>query len=183
MAATLASDEIDRRLDRFSKVVVQHAAMQAVLGRIKRVVRHPPRDGIPYLCGHAGTGKSQTLDVLEQDLIAESLAAMEADPGFIPVIRLNAEATNSGFGLRDFFRDSLRAVREPMIEHKIGSGKDTAYDFRDALTRALEHRKVRAFLIDEAHHIGRVGSVQVLQHNADAVKSLAEDGLLCKIDA
>ncbi|MEB2363142.1 MAG: AAA family ATPase [Bryobacterales bacterium] len=141
--------------------------------------------------GPSGVGKSTLRRRVESALIEKMRAEIEADPGRIPFISIEAVAPDNGvFHWRDHYQRILAQIQEPAIDHKLGlprgEGERTAngryapwprgftgYQLQQSIENALRHRRPAAVLIDEAQHLGRIASGRKLADQLDVIKSTA----------
>ena len=126
---------------------------------------------------------------VEKHLKLSLLTELQADPGRVPVVSVEAAADGAQFSWKDYYRRALIALEEPLIDRKIsyrvrglfrdGSGRLTldpravGLEIRYALESALIHRRPAAFFIDEAQHLAKMKSGRKLQDQLDSIKSLA----------
>jgi len=184
----LLSYPSDARLKYFQEKVVAHPHLKETHQRLWRVIQQPAGVSLIFVFGPTGVGKTTLRCRLEQQLWEAGRAAIEQDPGHIPVVGLEvAVADADSFRWRDYYKRALMALDEPMIDRKIlpapiaseraelrdsGRYKVTA-ELRWALEQALRHRRPAAFIVDEAQHFKRIASGRRLLDQMDTLKSLA----------
>ena len=184
----LLSQSLDARLKYFQEKVVAHPHLKETHQRLWQTIQQPTGTSLIFVFGPTGVGKTTLRCRLEQQLWEAGWAAIERDPGHIPVVGLEvAVADADSFRWRDYYKRALMALNEPMIDRKIlpapiaseraelrdsGRYKVTA-ELRWALEQALRHRRPAAFIVDEAQHFKRIASGRRLLDQMDTLKSLA----------
>ena len=184
----LLSQSTDARLKYFQEKVVAHPHLKETHQRLWQAIQQPTGTSLIFVFGPTGVGKTTLRCRLEQQLWEAGRAAIERDPGHIPVVGLEvAVADADSFRWRDYYKRALIALDEPMIDRKIlpapiaseraelrdsGRYKVTA-ELRWALEQALRHRRPAAFVVDEAQHFKRIASGRRLLDQMDTLKSLA----------
>jgi len=170
------------RLDYFERnVVIEHTRMIAVCDAVLQSICPPgngpeePRPGVMVLViGPSRVGKTELVKMLEKLLRERALARMLADPGFMPYASIIAGAPGSGrFEWEEYYRDILRQLKDLFIDSQIT--RRIVRNLRDAMIRALRLRRPYAVLMDEALHIGKVGSGGRLQSQLDHVKTFENE--------
>jgi hypothetical protein len=186
----LLSQPIDQRLGYFESKIVAHPHLQATYDTLLQAIRHPSGASLIFVYGPTGVGKTTMRKRLEQHLMATAQAQSELNPGYLPVVTLEAVAPENGkFDWKDYYRRALLALEEPLVNDKIdyrlrGIGRNAdgelmlAYTvgvptLRYALEQCLHHRRPQAFFIDEAQHFNKVAGGRRLLDQMDALKSLA----------
>ncbi len=179
-----------RRLDFFKSPndTIMHKSLRLAYDKVHRVIYEPAGASIILVIGPSGVGKSTLVRLLEKKIFEESLARMETDPGWIPIVCVAARAPGRGtFRWKNFYQEILIAVDEPQINQKINyeqqgirrsrDGKlvvnsmATEDSLRSAMEKALIHRKPYTLGVDEFQHIGKLAGSEVLQAHMDCVKS------------
>jgi DNA polymerase III delta prime subunit len=187
----------DERLRYFKAQLVGHTRLMQTLKEIKRRVRCAQPGRLLLFYGPPGVGKTTVRQLLVKELINESLAGMQADPGWTPAVAVEAIAPERrAFDWVDFYMRALFALHEPLVEHKIAYPEGMDYGvsevkvddqgrlliqngtrlnrLRLALENCLAHRHPLVFIVDEAPHLQSVGSGRCLREQMDTIKSLAE---------
>lgn len=181
----------ENRLAYFEAYTIAHPKLKdATQQTIRFIGHHSAKASCITVFGPTGIGKTTLLQKVEQLLINKVLQDLQTDRGCIPVVMVEAIASESGnFNWKDFYIRSLIALEEPLIDQKIDYGTRGIYHnkeghliiessvvaakLRFALENALKHRRPLAFLIDEAQHIQRMTSGRKAQDNMDCIKSIA----------
>lgn len=178
------------RLAYFQSKVVAHPRLKEAHAALWQAIRRPAGASLILVVGPTGVGKTTLRLGIERQLLEEARAAMEHDPGYIPVVGLEAVAPESGnFKWKDYYTRALIALDEPLRAHKLdygvrnvqrdGAGRlvigqsVVASELRWALEQCLRHRRPAAFLVDEAQHFKKMASGRRLLDQMDTLKSLA----------
>src|SRR6266571_2053736 len=186
----LLERSIGERLHYFDKVVIAHQILKQTFDGLLHAIRYPASASIILVFGPTGVGKTTLRQQLERQLIKDALTKPDANPGHIPVVGMEAVSPDSGnFNWRDYYIRALRALDEPMLEHKItyevrGIHRDergkliiesnaTAPDMRRVLEKCLQYRQPQAFIVDEAQHFQIMASGERLLDQMNSLKSLA----------
>ncbi len=176
------------RRDYFRAYTVAHPTLATVDRLVWNAIHEPAGALLVLLAGPTGVGKTTMLDHLEQRLCEEALPRLEQDPGHLPVVKLfAANPATRQFKWSDFFTRALLAIREPLVDYKVnpqalaerGSPSFTPRNRADVATlqlsweHAVHYRRPVAVFIDEAQHLGKIGSGSSLLGQLDFLKSLA----------
>ena len=190
--AYLLDQSISERVAYFENYKVNHPKLQQVFKLVMDSIRKPDGASLIAVYGPTGVGKTTLRLKIEKKLIELALPELEQDKGKIPVIGVEAVAPESGnFNWKDYYTRALIALEEPLIEHKVAfdynipgirrndegvvliKQSTSAAKLRQALEKALFHRRPDIFFVDEAQHLGKMSSGQKLQTQLDCLKSLA----------
>ncbi|BAY33693.1 AAA ATPase [Nostoc carneum NIES-2107] len=188
--AELLEHSSEERLQYFKNpgITLMHPNLKTAFDKAYRSIREPAGASIILVIGPSGVGKSTLQRLLRKKILEESLAQMETDPGWIPIVCVEAPAPAKGtFRWKNFYRIILIAVDEPGIDQKISynfdgirrgsdgqlvvAGRATEDSLRIAMEKALVHRKPYTLAVDEFQHIGKMAGEQLLQAHMDCVKS------------
>lgn len=186
----LLKQPIAERLAYFKTKMVAHEHLLVVHKELLYHVRCPGNASLILVFGPTGVGKTTLRLRLEQELYDEAEYAPEYPPGNIPILSVEAIASDSGdFRWRDYYIRCLMALDEPLINAKVTYqvrginrsengdlvvARDVVNsDLRRVLEKALLHRRPQAVLVDEAQHFRKVASGHRLLDQMDTLKSLA----------
>ncbi len=188
----LLNQSISDKIAYFENYKVNHPKLKEVEDLVMRSIRKPDGASLIFVYGPTGVGKTTLRLKIEKQLIEEALPELDKDRGKIPVVGVEAVAPESGnFNWKDYFTRALIALEEPLIEHKINidynipeirrnseggiliKQSTSTAKLRQALEKALFHRRPDIFFVDEAQHLSKMSSGQKLQNQLDCLKSLA----------
>jgi energy-coupling factor transporter ATP-binding protein EcfA2 len=172
------------------KAFVGHRKMREVLEAVVNPILSPVGASMLFLVGPTGVGKSTMLRLIVRTVQEQLQEQMVADPSCIPIGMEPAVSQGATFRWRDFFERVLTGMHEPYIRDKIdydapgvSINKDgkikinrkqaTEYILRSATEKCFIHRHTRAFLIDEAPHIGEVAQARHLEAQLNTLKCLS----------
>lgn len=163
-----------------------------------RAVRDSNRGSIIFTYGPTGVGKTTLLKRVGKQLTEVILDELKNYPERIPVVTVQLVAPTSGnFDWKDYFKRLLIALNEIMVDHKIdtkrrnyqgldcsdgstdntqllSSDKPSTSRMRFAGEQTLRHRKPLAVLLDDAQHLGILGSGRKLLDQLNTIKSIAD---------
>jgi len=174
------------RRQKEADVALMRALAQARMIRSARP--DEPTGAVILVFGPTGVGKTRVRLTVERRLIADALPSLAADPGYMPVRSVDVKAPDGGrFSWADFYERALLALDEPLIGYKVDPDAACAYSptlgrrgranaraLRLSLEQALRHRRLDAFFLDEAHHLGMVASGSGFKNQLESIKSLAD---------
>ncbi len=179
------------RLDFFkdSNRTIMHRNLKLAYDQIHFSVHEPAGASIILVSGPSGVGKTTIKRLLQQRVLEESFTKMLADPGWIPIVCVEAIAPGKDtFRWKNFYQRALMAMDEPGIDQKINYKLDgisrgldgklsvgaraTEDGLRLGVEKALSYRRPYIFVVDECQNIGKMASQQVLESHLDTVKSM-----------
>lgn len=181
---------IDAALKEFKECICLHPVAKDTFNELRIALGANASPKIMILTGPTGVGKTTLTGAMCNRVNQYYQSMLVADPGFVPVVSLNAvPPSGSGFSWKDFHTRLLAGQKEPLIAQKrlIGyqeslfpdDGRFTALlskEPADVLRRSteeyLKHRRTKLLVIDEAHHLLLMGSQQRLECQFECLKSL-----------
>ena len=187
----------EKKLEYFSRIIARHPKMNSALDDLLTLTAPATGTDIVLLIGPSGVGKSETLATAQKRLLSRFETAMQADPGLIPVVVVEAPASGElQFSWRAFYTKLGEALNEPLLDRKrltvVEDGRwsqqtcvagSTVAALRMALEKALKRRAARLLVIDEAAHLLSDPRPAKLLAHMDALKSLANvSGITLALD-
>ncbi|GHO67428.1 ATP-binding protein [Ktedonobacter sp. SOSP1-52] len=176
------------RFDYFKDKVIGHDRLLEVDKKLLHAIRYPVGKSLILVYGPTGVGKTTLRTRIEQKLLELEMEAMQKDPGYLPIVSMEAIAASRSYDWKEHFTRALVAANEPLIDYKIdyearksSQGRDLVKPttrselvLRRSLESCLRHRRTKVFIIDEAQHLNKVRSGHRLLDQMDIIKSLAE---------
>jgi AAA domain len=186
----LLTQPVSQRLAYFRSYTIAHPLLKEADTTLKHAIQEPAGGSLIFVFGPTGVGKTTLRLRIEQHLRKIFLSTAKEDPGRIPVVGFEAAAPDTGnFNWKDYYRRTLHALEEPLINYKIDYGTDGVIhnrigrhapagwvegsELRYSLEQALRYRQPKAVLIDEAQHLTKIASGRKLADQLDCLKSLA----------
>jgi len=186
----LLTQSTAKRLDYFKSCTIAHPRLHEADQALRVAISEPTGELLVFFYGPTGVGKTTVLNRCKRQIIEERRKEMEDDPGWVPVVGMEAVSPERGdFNWRDYYIDALRAFDEPLVNRKIqivepGPERknipqyvprkiDSRSVLRVALESAIRHRRPIGFFIDEAQHLAKISGGRKLQDQLDCLKSLA----------
>ncbi len=184
----LLSRSKEERFNYFKHKVLGHDRLLDVHDQLMRSLLYPTDVSLILVYGPTGVGKTTLHTRIVQSLLKLEMEAMQNDPGYVPLVSMEAIATSRSYDWREHITRVLRAANEPLIDYKINpearkmsqgrelarSVKDTESVLRRSLESCLHQRHTKFVIIDEAQHLKRVGSGRKYSDQMDTIKSIAE---------
>lgn len=187
------------RLDGFRAFTVKHPLLLQSFEELWCAIRGSIQGTIIFIYGPAGVGKTTLLKGIKKRIIDTSLTTMKDDPERIPVaLVLLPVPTLGNFNWKDYFKCLLTELEEPLVDHKVAmrnispatypniseynmqlltSNTASASRLRFASEKTLHRRKPLAVLLDDAQHLGVIGSGRKLLDQLNIIKSIADRSL------
>jgi hypothetical protein len=186
----LLTQSTAKRLDYFKSCTIAHPRLHEADQALRVAISEPTGELLVFFYGPTGVGKTTVLNRCKRQIIEERRKEMEDDPGWVPVVGMEAVSPERGdFNWRDYYIDALRAFDEPLVNRKIQIAElgperknipqyvprkiDSRSVLRVALESAIRHRRPIGFFIDEAQHLAKISGGRKLQDQLDCLKSLA----------
>jgi type II secretory pathway predicted ATPase ExeA len=146
---------------------------------------------VVIVTGPSGVGKSTLAVSLQNKVYAEASNSCDAHPAYVPAMLLRATAPHAmEFSWKDFFTRLLEGLCEPLrhkelqmtdqldlwseIKTLLRADHTTADGLRRQAERALDKRRTRVIIIDEAQHLLLCRNATSLRHQFEAIKSFAD---------
>jgi AAA domain len=182
--------EHESRLDHFRAYTVAHPRLVKAKDALINAIRGAEPNSLIFVFGPTGVGKTTLRLKTEQLITTELLNVLHEDRTRVPVVSVEAVAPESGsFNWRDHYKRLLYQLDEPLIDFKVnrrpedGCAQTSARfmppsravgtDYRYAVEQSIRHRRPVAVMIDEAQHLGKIGSGRRLLDQLDVIKSIA----------
>jgi len=186
----LLHQPIALRQQYFETKVIAHQRLKKTYEDLLRAIHSPSGTTLILVVGPTGAGKTTLRSRIVKQLIDDAKDDQTMERGHIPVIAMEAPSPDSGsFSWRDYFTRALLAADEPMLAHKMAYAvhqmhrdsegrllldrRITTPDLRHLFEQCMQHRRPRAFVVDEAQHFKKVASGRRLLDQMDTLKSLA----------
>jgi len=177
----------EKKLEYFNRIIARHPRMNSALDDLLTLTAPATGTDIVLLIGPSGVGKSETVVTAQKRLLSRFETEMQADPGFIPVVVMEAPASGElQFSWRIFYTKLGEALHEPLLDRKrltvVEDGHwslrpytagSTVAALRMAIEKSLKHRGTRLVVIDEAAHLLADNRPAKLLAHMNALKSLA----------
>lgn len=186
---TLSAEASSALIQSFRNFAVAHPLLVEAKDRLWEAILESSPNSLVIVSGPTGVGKTMLLTRISQLLAAEMLSELEADPGRLPVVMVEATPPESrSFSWRGHFKRLLREMNEPLVDSKrrwnpagpvspvlssFPNDRGVTADYHYAVEQALRYRRPRAVLIDEAQHLFSPASGRKLEDQLNVVKSLA----------
>ena len=184
----LPSSQSAECLAKFKAKIIAHPLLKAAFGSVMQIIEELADVKVIAVIGPTGVGKSTLGNRVRQEILRQSIAAMEADSGLQPVVAVEAPAPETGsFSWRELYLRILVALNEPVCDWQValkdrpvgkpGIGRLSSLnhvDLKRLVESSFQHRTVKVLLVDEAQHLGKMASGRRLQDQTDSLKSLAQ---------
>lgn len=148
---------------------IRHTRIKEVAQEIETLIYPSSSANILLIVGPTGVGKTTLTEYLVERELQGASAAMATDPGHVPAVYIEAEASGEReFSWRSFFSALLVALdgeqQLPKVAYgvdsdtgrlvkPIGPKRESLAALRSGVERSLNARKTRFIVIDEAAHI------------------------------
>lgn len=175
---------------------IRHAHFDACLHRLIQLVRMKTSTRIVIVTGPTGAGKTTLIEQLCANITAAAAPEAEANPEIVPVSVCAVKAPGPyAFSWKDTYLQVLKSLQHPFVDSRAfaPSGPLARADSKlrpmspeaahrlsnDRLfrivQRTIEHRKPKALIFDEAHHLLRLASSQSLVNQLEHLKYIADE--------
>jgi energy-coupling factor transporter ATP-binding protein EcfA2 len=186
---TLSTEPPSTLMESFKNFAAAHPLLVEAKDRLWEAILESAPNSLIIVSGPTGVGKTTLLARISQLLAAEMRDELEANPGRLPVVRVEATPPESrSFSWRGHFKRLLLEMSEPLVDYKrrlnpagqvlpvmppFPNDRGVTADYHYAVEQALRYRRPRAVLIDEAQHLFSPASGRRLEDQLNVVKSLA----------
>ncbi len=176
-------------LEEFRQYKTAHDRLKDVTSQVKSAIKLRGHEGIIMVVGPTRAGKTTLLQGVINSILLEKMSEMEKDPGFLPAAWMEAYAYKRGYKWRDHWYGCLKALHEPLIEHKSAgysiapdrnarhAPSDYKFEQEDILRRSFEnaakHRQTRVFGVDEAQSLVIGSPSNLHRSHVEVIKSVA----------
>lgn len=180
----LLSSSYEQKVAHFHDKTISHEAIEIAMKRLLEAIEDALPDSLIFIYGPSGVGKSTLLRRAEAKIVERLLPLLEDDLEMVPVARVQlATLGKRGFSWSDTYRRLLDSLNEPLIEHKIiprsklPEGGISPYrmseeKYRISYESALIHRRPQVVMLDDGHHLNKVGAARLL-NQLDCLKTIA----------
>lgn len=176
---------IDKRLKYFENKTLAHPMLVKSYKDLMDLIDVTVGGKVLLVYGPSGVGKSTLFKKVRDEYINRYHDEMTKDKGLIPVLAVEAFASEDGkFDWIHFYSEGLEELKDILIDEKrlplsemgvslpTNANEKTKRKLRKALENAIKCRKIKVILIDEAQHMTKVGNSKGLRNHMDAIKSL-----------
>lgn len=173
-------------ISKLQDATIKHARLLEVRDKVLAEIHRPGGASVIMVVGPTGVGKSTGIELIKEEITSEVLELLQTDREMVPYGYAVAPGPfGSGFDWKSLLADILISLHEPMMEKSIHFGPvfrtDDTYVYRQAtkpkllqqLGIAVEQRRPRAIIIDEAQHLLKVSGAKSALHQMEAIKDLA----------
>lgn len=174
-----------------NEVRIEHPILIQVCDELLWAILDSSPGSLILLFGATGVGKTTLLTLIEEALVKLFIKDLEKDLGRLPSVRIHLQNPSShNFDWKQYFRQLMEIVCEPLIEHKddehrwnmlrknyqelTANYRSSGSKYRSAAERMFLQRKPLAILVDDAQHFGVVSSGRRLLDQLNTIKSVAD---------
>ncbi len=184
MKERLLQSSLEERKAYVKNLSVSHPKLVEIFKEVQNIIEDPVTESLIYVYGPTGVGKTFFGIKLMEKINDRYKEEMMNDLSFIPVVRIEAHSPESGtFSWKQFYTQILDQLNEILIDKKVSyqevdrkllkrSGRDTVETLKDAVISALQHRKTKVLIIDEAQSIAQVKKTSSEKAQMNILKSI-----------
>lgn len=174
--------------------VIEHRHFTDRHDRLMELIQLNSEKRLLVVTGPTGVGKSTLLAQIKASVTKLAAVEMAQDPEVIAFGGCSVKAHGqTAFSWKDTYIQNLRSLQHPFADSDSPRKKSTSQDvifkkispaaahsisndryFRK-VEKAIKHRRPKAILLDEAHHLLRVGSSQSLLNQLEHLKYMADE--------
>jgi Cdc6-like AAA superfamily ATPase len=177
--------------------VIEHAYFNDCLERLREITRVKTSTRIVIVTGPTGAGKTTARDRFASELETMAASEVAADPESVAYGACSVKAPGpTAFSWKDTYLQMLTSLQHPFAESRLLASPKTSRPDEDTifksmtpaaahrisndrlfriLQKTIRHRRPKALIFDEAHHLLRVGSPESLLYQLEHIKYIADE--------
>lgn len=183
----LLTCSLDDRLAYYAKYKAEHPRLNDIVDKITSAVLYPNDKNFLLMVGAPRAGKTTVQHHIVGRLLTAFSSLIAKDPGAIPIIWIESDAYPSSYNWKDHWTICLKALKEPLIEHKslqhdgsryvTGGQRFTedeggaAIPVRHSYHSTARERHLRVLINDEAHHMRKAPTKTRIIEHAEILKT------------
>jgi len=162
-AAGFTSDE---KVNYFREKAANHPNLRKALENLDGYVFPSAGPQLVLLVGPPGVGKTRAIEEFEKRVLKRFSAEMKANPGFLPIVVVDAGSSgDKAFSWKNFYTTLQRRLG--------GQIQSTINGLRDGVEGSLHWRNTKVLVIDEGKHLFGSITQKSNEGHVDSLKSLA----------